>query len=83
MAQIYQVRVTGFEPIRADSPEEALDIMECRFVACGYTIRDLRWKSISISAAGGADDEKLALIKKVKELEDKIEELKLYWEIKG
>ncbi len=42
---VYDIKVTGYETIQADSEEEALEAFE-RMMAAGYKVSDLRWKVV-------------------------------------
>ena len=62
---IFQVKVTGWEPVEAGSAEEAVEKFSTDFIDRDYLVRDLRWKSISIENANP-----------LKELERQLDELR-------
>ena len=41
----FEVKVTGWESIQADTEEEALEKFEL-LMASGYKVSDLRWKTV-------------------------------------
>lgn len=48
---VYDIKVTGYEAIQADSEEEALEKFE-QLMVSGYKVSDLRWKTVSVGSTG-------------------------------
>lgn len=43
----FDIKVTGYEQINADTEEEAIDKFSA-MMAAGYKVSDLRWKTVEV-----------------------------------
>ena len=52
----FEIKVIGFESVVADSEEEALEKFD-QMLRNGYTVMDLRWKSVQVENGSEEDDD--------------------------